>query len=68
MNLEDKISQITNQIRFFGEKDEALSLIVTAVEIAEKHNDSDLLKKAGWLRETIETGKTPDYIHGERRE
>lgn len=62
------IFNMANQIRFFGEKDEALSLIETAVEIAERHKDSDLLKKAGWLRESIETGKIPDYRHGERRE
>ncbi len=62
------IYNLANQIRSFGEKDEALLLIETAVEIAKKHNDSDLLKKAGWLKESIETGKIPDYIHGERRE
>ena len=62
------IFNLANEIRLFDEKDEALSLIGTTVEIAEKHNDSDLLKKAGWLKESIETGKVPDYIHGERRE
>ena len=62
------IYNMANQIRFFDEKDEALSLIGTAVEIAEKYRDLDLLKKAGWLKESIETGKIPDYKHGERRE
>jgi hypothetical protein len=62
------IYNLANQIRLFGEKEEALLLIETAVEIAKKHNDSDLLKKAGWLKESIETGKIPDYIHGERRD
>jgi hypothetical protein len=62
------IFNMANQIRLFDEKDEALSLIGTAVTIAEKHNDSDLLKKAGWLKKSIETGKIPDYIHGERNE
>ncbi|MGR3303200.1 MAG: hypothetical protein ACUZ8I_11930 [Candidatus Scalindua sp.] len=62
------IYNMANQIRSFGEKEEALLLIETAVKTAKKLNDSDLLKKAGWLRKSIETGKIPDYIHGERRE
>ena len=59
---------LANQIRFFGEEKEALELTIDVIEVAEKFDNKLLLKKAKWLKETLETGRIPDYVHGERRE
>ena len=62
------VFNLANQIRFFGETTEAAGLVESAIAVAEKHGDSRLLKKARWLKESLETGKIPDYLAGERRE
>lgn len=59
---------LANQIRFLGEEAEALELVSAVIPIAAKHGDDDLLQKAMWLKESLETGKIPDYLAGERRE
>lgn len=59
---------LANQIRFFGDTKEALALVEDSVAVAAKHGDHRLLKKARWLKETLETGKIPDYLAGQRRE
>lgn len=62
------LNNLANQLNLFGEKKEALSLSETAIAIAEKYKDSSLLQTATWLKESIITGKIPNYAHGERRE
>lgn len=57
-----------NQIRFFGEEAEAMSLAQNAVKMAKKYDDANLLQRAEWLVDSLETGKIPDYLSGERRE
>ena len=59
---------LANQIRFFGEEVEAMSLTKKAIEVANKYDDQSLLQKANWLVKTLETGEIPDYLSGERRE
>ncbi|MDP2941132.1 MAG: hypothetical protein Q8N85_02605, partial [Candidatus Omnitrophota bacterium] len=62
------IHNLSNQLNIFGETEEAKELNKKATEIAKKYNDSSLLQTAKWLGESLATGKTPDYVHGERRE
>lgn len=62
------LHNLANQLFIFGEKEEAMQLNKTVAEIAKKHNDESLLQTASWLRESLETDRIPDYIHGERRE
>jgi hypothetical protein len=62
------VFNLANQIRFLGEIDEAKDLVKVVISVAEKFGDEDLRKKAGWLEETLRTGKIPDYMAGERRE
>ncbi|MEO8186906.1 MAG: hypothetical protein ABI580_06025 [Burkholderiaceae bacterium] len=59
---------IANQIRFHGAEGEALTITKSTIMTAEKHGDRLLLQKARWLQHTLETGKVPDYLAGERRE
>jgi len=59
---------LANQIRFLGEEQVAKELVASVIPIAEKHGDRNLLKKATWLKQTLESGKIPDYLAGERRE
>jgi hypothetical protein len=59
---------LANQLRFLGETEEAKELIKAVIPVAEKYGDVDLRKKAGWLEESLRTGKIPDYMAGERRE
>lgn len=58
---------LANQIRFFGEKEEAMSLAKNVIETAKKYDDHRLLQRAKWLVHTLETGQIPDYVSGERR-
>ena len=59
---------IANQIRFHGGEGEALTIAKSTIVTAEKHGDQLLAQKARWLQNTLETGKVPDYLAGERRE
>lgn len=61
------LHNLANQIRFFGEKDEALALVSQSIEIFKKTGNKLLLQKAMWLEDAIRTGRIPDYVHGERR-
>jgi len=61
------IFNLANQIRFFGETDEAMELAKSARETASRLNLHRLLKRADWLIETLKTGEIPDYLAGERR-
>ncbi len=59
---------LANQIRFFGEEQEALQLAVKVVDWAASNNDQILLAKANALKDTLETGVIPDYMAGETRD
>jgi hypothetical protein len=59
---------LANNIRFLGEEKEALKLTENTIKVATKHGDKHLLQRANWLKESLETGKIPDYMAGERRE
>lgn len=59
---------LANQIRFFGERTEAMELVKDAKEVATRFNDQRLLQRMNWLIHTLETGEMPDYLAGERRE
>ena len=58
---------IANQIRFQGEIDEAKHIVTYVLGEARKLGDADLIQKATWMKETLETGHIPDYVNGERR-
>lgn len=58
---------LANHIRFFGETKEALGLTEAAIEIAKKYGDRHLLRNAESLKQTLVTGKIPNYLGGERR-
>ncbi|MCK5615697.1 hypothetical protein KAR91_78265 [Candidatus Pacearchaeota archaeon] len=62
------LHNLANQLCAFREKEEALKLNKIVIEIAKKYNDVSLLQTANWLKETLTTGKIPDYVHGEKRE
>jgi len=62
------IYDMANQLRFLGEPKEALTLLKSVAEIADKHGDFRLEQGARLLKTTIESGKIPDYMHGERIE
>ena len=59
---------LANQIRFFGERTEAMELVKNAKEVATRFNNHRLLQRMNWLIHTLETGEMPDYLAGERRE
>ena len=59
---------LANQIRFFGEEQEAMELAKNALFVANKHGDNRLSQRSEWLIRTLETGEMPDYAAGERRE
>lgn len=59
------LHNLANQLRFFGEKDEAKQLTERVIEIAAKHNEQQLLKKAKGLLKRIISGKIPNYMGGE---
>jgi len=59
---------LANQIRFLGEEKEALALTENVIVVAKKYYDQRLLQRAKWLKHSLETGKIPDYMAGERRE
>lgn len=62
------LHNLANQLHTFGDKEEAVELNKIVIRIAEKYHDTSLLQTAHWLKESVETGVTPDYVHGERRE
>lgn len=62
------LHNLANQIRFFGEKEEALALVTQSIEIFNKTGNKLLLQKAVWLEDAIRTGRIPDYVHGGKRE
>jgi tetratricopeptide (TPR) repeat protein len=62
------IYNMANHLRFLGEPEEALTLVNAAAQIAIQHNDFRLKQGARLLKANIETGKIPDYVHGERSE
>lgn len=48
--------------------EEAKKMEQDVVEIAKKHGDSDLERKATWILKRLEGEPPPDYYHGETRE
>ena len=67
-DVANTLMNLANQLRFVGEVEEAKELVKAVIPIAEKYGDADLRKKAGWLEESLRTGKIPNYAAGERRE
>jgi hypothetical protein len=59
---------LANQIRFFGEVEEAKELVKAVIRTAEKYGDEDLLRKATVLEERLRTGRIPDYMAGKKAE
>jgi len=59
---------LANHLRFLGETEAAMALVKAVIPVAEKLGDTELGKKAGWLEESLRTGKIADYMTGERRE
>ena len=62
------VHNLANQLSYLGESQESLALTRQVLEVARKHGDFRLEQTARWLEEALETGRTPDYLHGERRE
>ena len=61
------LHNLANQIRFWGENKEALRLTDNVIEVARKFRDKHLLMKAESLKNSIVTGRIPNYLGGERR-
>lgn len=59
------LHNLANELRFFGEKDEAKQITEKVKSIATKYNDQQLLKKANTLLDRIISGKIPNYMAGE---
>lgn len=59
------LHNLANELRFFGEKDEAKQITEKVKNIATKYNDQQLLKKANALLDRIISGKIPNYTGGE---
>ena len=55
------VLNLVNQIRFFGEIEEAKLMLADVMRAATKFGDERLLEKAGQLQERLETGRIPDY-------
>jgi len=68
LGVANALYNLANQIRFFGEEEEALDLAKSSLNVAQKYKDKALLKNAQLLIRTLETGEIPDYMAGERRE
>lgn len=62
------VFNLANQLRWHGGGAEALALLKSVIPKAEALGDSILIQKAKWLQHTLETGKIPDYLAGERRD
>lgn|SRR5574341_53358 len=56
---------LANQLRFFGEVEQAKALTEKVIEIASKYREERLLKKAKGLLNQMVTGRIPDYLGGE---
>ncbi|MCG2659498.1 MAG: tetratricopeptide repeat protein [Kiritimatiellae bacterium] len=67
LNKAYAMHNLANQLRFFGESEEALRLENEVIAIARKYNNASLLQAAEGLRETLITGKIPNYAIGERQ-
>jgi tetratricopeptide (TPR) repeat protein len=59
------LHNLANQLRFFDEAEEAKQLTETVIEIATKHDEQLLLKKANGLLKRIVSGRIPNYMGGE---
>ena len=68
LSTANALFNLANQIRFFGEDKEALELAKDSFFVAKKYEDHRLQQRAQWLIESLQTGKIPDYVAGERRE
>ena len=62
------LHNLANELRIFGEKDEAKQITEKVKNIATKYNDQQLLKKANVLMDRIISGKIPNYTGGEEFE
>lgn len=67
LDVVDVQFNLANQIRFLGEEQTAKQLVDGIIPVAKKYGYDDLLRKATWLKESLETGIIPDYMAGERR-
>jgi len=57
------LHNLANQLRFFGEKEEAIKLTEEVIKIANEYNEQKLLKKAKILRERLIGNKDLDSSH-----
>lgn len=64
VNVAHALHNLANQLRFFGEIEEAKCLTVDVLALAEKHGDFRLKYLAGILMNRLETGEMPDYTGG----
>jgi hypothetical protein len=59
------LHQLANQIRFLGEIEEAKAICKKVILIAKKYKDKALQTQAKKMFDRIESGRIPDYMHGE---
>ncbi len=59
------LHELANQIRFFGETEEAKSICKEVIRIAHKHKNNKLADQAHKMLERIKSGRIPNYIAGE---
>lgn len=62
------LHNLANDLRFFGEVEEAKVLTQQVVEMARKMGDAHLLDDAHLLMRRLTTGRVPDYVHGEHKD
>ena len=66
LNVAYALLSLANQIRGFGETQQAIELCRESLKLAEKHQDQPLQQSGKALLHRLETGRIPDYVHGER--
>jgi hypothetical protein len=59
---------LANSLRVFGEAEEAKALNKQVIEMAKRLGYNRLLDRAEVLKRRLETGRVPDYVHGQGRD
>lgn len=62
------LHNLANQLRFFGEKQEAKHLTEEVIKIATKHNEQRLAEKARKLQERLTSGRIPRYTRDQEQQ
>jgi hypothetical protein len=65
--LASALHNLANDIRFFGEIEEAKALTQEVMTLARELGDTHLLDDAEALMRRLISGRVPDYVHGEDR-